>query len=130
MHTIEEFELVRSGSTRCWEQPIDPQPVSRFMNATPFSDFRTAALSASQSDEKMDQIRELLFGEYHRQNEARFALMEARVRELELAVHHRIDAIQGRVEQIVGQTTADQRATLDELAHGLAELGDRVRRIR
>ena len=100
------------------------------MNATSFAEFRNGAVSAAQNDEKMDQIRELLFGDYQRQSEARLALMEARVRELELAIHHRLDAIQGRVEQLAGQATADQRAAFDELARGMAELGDRIRHIR
>ena len=100
------------------------------MNATSFAEFRNGAISAVQNDEKMEQIRELLFGDYQRQSEARLALMEARVRELELAIHHRLDAIQGRMEQIAGQTGAEQRAAFDELARGVAELGDRIRRIR
>ena len=100
------------------------------MNATSFAEFRNGAISASQNDEKMDQIRELLFGDYQRQSEARLALLEARVRELEFAVHHRLDAIQGRVEQVAGQTSADQRSAFDELARGVAELGDRIRHIR
>ena len=100
------------------------------MNATTFADFRNAAISTDQNDEKMEQIRELLFGDYQRQSEARLAMLEARVRELELAVHHRLDTMQGRMEQLAGQTGADQRAAFDELAHGIAELGDRIRRMR
>ena len=100
------------------------------MNASSFAEFRTGSLSAVQNDEKMDQIRELLFGDYQRQSEARLAILEARLRELELAVHHRLDAIQGRVEQLAGQSEAGQRAAFDELSRGIAELGERIRRIR
>ena len=100
------------------------------MNAPFFPDFRTGAAPTVQSEEKMEQIRELLFGDYQRQSEARLAMLEARVRELELAVHHRLDAIQGRVEQLGSQAEAGQRAAFDELSRGLAELGDRRRRLR
>ena len=103
---------------------------SMAMNATTFADFRTGAISASQNDEKMDQVRELLFGEYQRLSEARLAVLEARVRELEASLHHRLDAIQGRMEQLAGQNTAEQRSAFDELAHGISELGERVRRLR
>ena len=100
------------------------------MNASSFAEFRTGAISAVQNDEKMEQIRELLFGEYQRQSEARMALLEARIRELELAVHHRLDAMQGRVEQLAGLSEAERRGAFDELSRGIAELGERIRRIR
>lgn len=100
------------------------------MNATSYAEFRTAVSSASQGDDKMDQVRELLFGDYQRQSEARMALMEARIRELELGFSRRLDAIEQRVEQIAGKTDADQRAAFEELARGIADLGERVRRFR
>ena len=105
------------------------------MNATSYAEFRTAVgpsahNGAVQSDERMDQVRELLFGEYQRQSEARMALMEARVRELELAFHRRLDVIEQRVEQLVGKADAEHRAAFDELARGISDLGERVRRYR
>ena len=78
----------------------------------------------------MDQVRELLFGEYQRQSEARLAMMEARIRELELALHRRLDAMEGRVEQLASKADAEQRAAFDELARGIVDLGDRIRHIR
>ena len=100
------------------------------MNATSYAEFRNGSFPAVQNDEKMDQIREILFGEYQRQSEARMALLEARVRELELTVHHRLDAMQTRVEQLAGQSEADKRAAFDELARSVVDLGERIRRIR
>lgn len=105
------------------------------MNATTFAEFRASAgpapqNPANQNDDKMDQIRELVFGDYQRQTEARFAMLEVRIRELELAMHHRLDGIQGRVELLAGQAGAEQRAAFDELARSIADLGERVRRIR
>lgn len=100
------------------------------MNATSFAEFRTAVNSAAAGDEKMNQVRELLFGEYQRQSEARMALMEARIRELELGFSRRLDALEMRVEQIAGKADAEQRAAFEELARGIADLGERVRRFR
>ena len=99
------------------------------MNATSYAEFRTA-VGQAQGDDKMDQVRELLFGELQRQSEARMALMEARIRELELGLIRRLDGIEQRVEQIAGKVDADHRAAFDELARGIADLGERVRRFR
>ena len=52
------------------------------------------------ADEKMQQIRDLLFGEYQRQTEARMALMEARIRELELGLQHRLDTVEQHVRSL------------------------------
>ncbi len=101
------------------------------MNATSFAEFRNVVgPGVQQQDEKMDQIRELLFGEYQRQSEARLALLDARIRELELGFHRRLDAIEQRLDQIAGNADAEHRAAFDELARGIADLGERVRRIR
>lgn len=100
------------------------------MNATSYSEFRTSLGSASQGDEKMDQVRELLFGEYQRQSEARMALMEARIRELELGFSRRLEAVEQRMEQVAGKIDAGQRAAFEELARGITDLGERVGRFR
>lgn len=88
------------------------------------------AQSAHASDEKMDQVRELLFGDYQRQSEARLAMLEARIRELELSLLRRLEALEGRMDQVANRVEADQRATLEELGRGIADLGERVRRMR
>ena len=56
--------------------------------------------------------------------------MEARIRELELALHRRLDAIESASSRSAGKADAEQRAAFDELARGIADLGDRVRRMR
>ena len=78
----------------------------------------------------MDQVRELLFGEFQRQSEARMALLDARIRELELGLHRRLEALEQRVDHLAGKADADQRAAFDELARGIADLAERVRRVR
>lgn len=101
------------------------------MNATSYAEFRSAmSQSGHANDEKMDQVRELLFGEYQRQSEARLAMLEARIRELELSLLRRLEMLESRMEQVAGRVEADQRATLEELGRGIADLGERVRRLR
>ncbi|MEO0793404.1 MAG: hypothetical protein AAFY27_12780, partial [Pseudomonadota bacterium] len=56
-------------------------------------------------------------------------MLEERVRDLELSVHRRLDAIQARVDSLAAEVDAQNRSALDEIAQGMVELGDRVRRI-
>lgn len=97
---------------------------------TPFSDLRsTNALARELLDDKMEQIRELLYGEFKRDNDARIALLEARVRELESGLHRKLDAIQSRLETLTVEIKSDRLAAFDQLASAVTELGDRVRHI-
>ena len=81
------------------------------------------------SDEKMEQVRELLFGEFEKQTESRVIELEARVRELEVGLRRRLDAMEARVEALSGEMDANQRTAHEEIAGGLQELAERVRRI-
>ena len=81
-------------------------------------------------DEKMEQVRNLLFGEYQRRTDARLAALEQRVREMEAMLERRLDAIDARLEGLSGEIDANQRSALEEIARGMQDLGDRVRRIR
>jgi hypothetical protein len=81
------------------------------------------------SDEKMEQVRELLFGEFEKQTEARVRDLEARVRELEVGLHRRLDALQARLEALSGEIDAGQRTAHQEIASGLRDLAERVRRL-
>lgn len=100
------------------------------MNATSYSEFRPDLGLTTGPDDRLDQVRDLLFGEYQRQTEARLAMMDARIRELELAIQRRLDALEQRAEHMIAKTDGDTRAAFEELARGMADLGDRVRRIR
>lgn len=82
------------------------------------------------SDEKMEQVRELLLGEFEKQTERRVAELESRVRELEVGLHRRLDAMQARLEALAGEVESDQRSAHDELATGLQDLAERVRRFK
>jgi len=69
-------------------------------------------------DDQMDQIRDLLFGEYKRLSDERLAAIEARLSTLE-----------ARVSALAGEQVAQRRDTLDDLSRGIEELGAYVRRL-
>ncbi len=77
----------------------------------------------------MDQIRELLVGDVLRQTETRLATLEARLKDLETTVGSRVAALHARLEALSGEVGADRRATFDDLAKGVLELGERIRKI-
>lgn len=99
------------------------------MNATTISALRTAPPVRDAQDEKMDQIRELLVGDILRQTETRLSNLEARLKDLESTVGSRVAALHARLEALAGEVGADRRATFDELAKSVLELGDRIRKI-
>ncbi len=97
------------------------------MSATPFNDFQNGVSSRHLTDEKMEQVRELLFGDYERQAEARITVLESRIQNLELSLHGRLDALQARLDAISAEMEATQRQTLDQIGAGLQELGARLK---
>jgi uncharacterized protein YlxW (UPF0749 family) len=99
------------------------------MNATTISPLRTAQQPRDAQDEKMDQIRELLVGDILRQTEARLSTLEARLKDLEATVGSRVAALHARLEALAGEVGADRRATFDDLAKGVLDLGERIRKI-
>ncbi len=102
------------------------------MSTSPFSDGRngTASRESRESfEDKMEQIRDLLYGEFKRDNDARIALIEARVRELDAGLHRKLDAIQAQLASISSEMKSDRTAAFDELSMSVFELGERIRRI-
>ena len=99
------------------------------MSASFYSDLKNGAVVRDIPDDKMDQIRELLYGEFKRDSDARIALIEARVRELETGLHRKLDAIQTRIETLAGDLRNDRTATFDELSTSVLDLAERIRRI-
>ena len=100
------------------------------MSAAFFTELRNGVNSRdSNIDDKMDQIRELLYGEFKRDSDARIALIEARVRELESGLHRKLDAIQAQIGALSSSVKSDQSATFDELSRSVLELGERIRHI-
>ena len=110
------------------------------MNATSLEELRAQAGKPSQSpaetaapthpsDEKMEQIRQLLFGDKLEANAERVATLEARQREFEQTVLQRLDVISQRLDALSRDVLADRRAAFDELSRAMHDLGNRVRGI-
>lgn len=99
------------------------------MSTSPFGEYRNGVAAAEPFEDKMHQIRELLFGEFKRDSDARLALIEARVRELEQSMSRKLDAIQASLDALGKDVTTDRRRSLDQLAQGIADLSEKVRRI-
>ncbi|MEO1694367.1 MAG: hypothetical protein AAFR55_03925 [Pseudomonadota bacterium] len=97
------------------------------MNATSLSELRGS--TDQIGDEKLEQVREILIGDYQRRTEAHITMLEDRVRDLELSVHRRLDALQARLDAMAAEVDAANRSAMDEIAQGMQDLGDRVRRI-
>lgn len=98
------------------------------------SDMRNGPMrSRDPLDDKMEQIRELLYGEFKRDSDARIALIEARVRELEASLFRKLDTIQSRIEALANELKVDQRQdrerAFEQLSLSVLELGESIRRI-
>ena len=98
------------------------------MSTAPY-EYRNGAASGLPFDDKIQQIRELLFGEFKRDSDARLALIEAQVREVEQGLHRKLDAIQGRLDALAGTVTNERQQSFDDLAQSLSDLGRRVHEI-
>jgi len=81
------------------------------------------------TDDQMQQIRELLVGDAMRRSTSRADQIEARLKELEAEMTRRFDALSAQVEALATNLSADRRAAFDELAHGVVELGERIRHL-
>ena len=99
------------------------------MSSSPYGEYRNGHDASSPFDDKMHQIRELLFGEFKRDSDQRLALVEARVRELEQGLHRKLDAIQARLDQMSADLGAERRQSFEELARSVGELGNSISEI-
>ncbi len=99
------------------------------MNAPSLSELRTASVQRDASDEKMEQIRELLIGQHVRDSTTRIAALESRMRDIEVTLSRRLDALSARLEAMAAETGAERRNSFDELSRGVAELGEHIRKI-
>lgn len=98
------------------------------MNAPSLSEIRSAA-GRELTDEKMDQVRELLVGDAVRRMEARLMFLETRLADVEVGIGRQLDALEARIEALAGSAEGERRATFEALAHSVAELGEQIRRI-
>ena len=99
------------------------------MSASSLNNLHNGTPTGHLTDDKMDQVRELLFGDYERQTEARVGVLENRIRDMELALHGRLDALQARLDAVSAEIDATQRQTLNEIGTGLSDLADRLKRM-
>lgn len=104
------------------------------MSGTYPTDARNGALRHRDAlDDKMEQIRELLYGEFKRDSDARIALVEARMRELEASLLRKLDGIQTRIEILATELKTEQQhdrsRAFDQLSLSVLELGESIRRI-
>ena len=97
------------------------------MNAPTLHELRNALPAREFGDDKMNQVRDLLIGDYVRASEARLAALEMRLREFETLMTQRLTLLQQRIESLAGDTTTERQAAFEELARSVAELGDRIR---
>lgn len=81
------------------------------------------------TDNQMEQIRELLVGEFQRRSEARIGALEARLKELEEDLGRRIDALAARVDALGQEQTSGRQAAFEELSQSVVEMGERIRNL-
>lgn len=96
------------------------------MNATSLEELRSSAANRDLRDEKMEQVRQLLYGDHARDVSTRFMLLETRLRELETGFSRQLEAISERLEALSRDVTQDRRSDFHELSKCIAELGDRI----
>jgi polyhydroxyalkanoate synthesis regulator phasin len=75
----------------------------------------------------MNQVRDLLMGDYVRASESRLAALEARVRDLETGIGQRLTSLHQRIETMASDHSNDRQACFDELAKSVLELSDKIR---
>ena len=99
------------------------------MNMTSPADLWAGPGSRALSDEKMEQVRELLFGDYRRHADLQLAAMDARLRELESVLTRRLADLEARLEALASRNSEDRRGAFEELSRNVTELGQRIRDI-
>lgn len=97
------------------------------MNAPSFDDLR--ANHRDLTDEKMEQVRELLFGDAIRILETRLRQLEARLGDLEANVGRQVETIEARLQTLAGAAEADRSVAFEALARSILDLGEQVHRI-
>lgn len=98
------------------------------MNAPSFNDLISAD-GRDAADEKMHQVRELLFGDALRIMEARLHELERRLNEFEVGLVRQLDALETRMQTFAGSAETDRQAAFEALARSIADLSEQVRRI-
>jgi hypothetical protein len=98
------------------------------MNAPTLNDIR-GAVNRDMTDEKMEQVREILVGDSVRRMEARVTFLENRMNEFEVSIGRQLDALEARIEALAGSAEGERRVTFEALAASVSSLGEQIRRI-
>ncbi len=98
------------------------------MNAPSLNEIR-GAVNRDMTDEKMEQVREILIGDSVRRMEARVTFLETRLNEFEVSIGRQLDALEARIEALAGAADGERRVTFDALASSVAGLSEQIRRI-
>jgi hypothetical protein len=98
------------------------------MNAPTLNDIR-GAVNRDMTDEKMEQVREILVGDSVRRMEARVTFLESRMNEFEVSVGRQLDALEARIEALAGSAEGERRVTFEALAASVSSLSEQIRRI-
>jgi DNA anti-recombination protein RmuC len=96
------------------------------MNASSLDELRNAAVSRESKDERMEQVRQLLFGDHEREVSTRFMLLESRLRDLEMHTARQLEDIGQRIDRLASESDASRRGAFDELSRSVHELGERI----
>lgn len=98
------------------------------MNAPSFNDLISAD-GRDAADEKMQQVRELLFGDAVRIMETRINALERRLNDFEVGLVRQLDALETRMQTFAGSAETDRQAAFEALARSIGDLSEQVRRI-
>lgn len=98
------------------------------MNAPSLNEIRGTA-NRDVTDEKLDQIREIVVGDALRTVEGRLNILEHRLNELEVSIARQLDALEARIDALAQSTDGERRATFEALASSVADLSEQIRRI-
>ena len=98
------------------------------MKAPSLTDIRNVA-GRELTDEKMEQVREILVGDSVRRMEARLTFLESRVNEFEVSIGRQLDALEARIEALAGTAEGERRSAFEALASSVAGLSEQIRRI-
>jgi hypothetical protein len=98
------------------------------MNAPSFNDLISAD-GRDAADEKMQQVRELLFGDALRVMELRLRELERRLNDFEVGLVRQLDALETRMQTFAGSAETDRQAAFEALARSIGDLSEQVRRI-
>ncbi|MFN0218498.1 MAG: hypothetical protein ACKVP4_06760 [Hyphomicrobium sp.] len=88
-----------------------------------------AAVGHDPHDHTMEQVRELIVGDAVRHLEARVAMLDARLSEVEIGILRQLDALEARIDVLACAVEGDRRTTFEALAKTILDLGEHVRAI-